>query len=52
MALHRAKQLLEGLGRSGYVDVLKGTSLGRHGEDNGFGLYVARGALQQELQDN
>ena len=52
MLLHRAKQLLEGFGSSGYVDVLKGTSLERHGKDNGFGLYVVRGALQEEKQDN
>ena len=43
MSLHRVKQLLERVAKSGYVDVLKDTLLEQHGKNHGFGPYVVRG---------
>ena len=52
MSLHRVKQLLEGFAKSGYVDVLKNTPLEQHGKDHGFGLYLARGVLDRDVQES
>ena len=43
MSLHRVKQLLDRVAKSGYVDVLKDTLLEQHGKNHGFGPYVVRG---------
>ena len=51
MSLYRVNQLLEGFGKRGYVDVLKGTRLEQHGKDHGFGLYVVRGVLERDVQE-
>ena len=51
MSLHRVNQLLEGFGKRGYVDVLKGTRLEQHGKDHGFGLYVVRGVLERDVEE-
>ena len=52
MSLDRVNQLLEGVGKRGYVDVLKDTPLEQHGKDHGFGLYVVRGVLERDVQDS
>ena len=52
MSLYRVNQLLEGFGKRGYVDVLKGTRLEQHGKDHGFGLYVVRGVLERDVQES
>ena len=52
MSVYRVNQLLEGFGKRGYVDVLKGTPLEQHGKDHGFCLYVVRGVLDRDVQDS